>query len=398
MRRLLPRLLMAALIGIGNLFSQATFAPPQAQLGWPEIFDQKRVLHLELSMDPVDWVTVQGDTSFSIEVPAMFGLSGELPILVSVRRKSSDSLQNGTPFAKVGLKIDINDLVQGQTWHDLKKLSLENGDDENVVSEGVAWAMHALAFAPEGYPYQPGFANWATLSVNGTYIGLYLNVEQRDKRFLKNRQVWTAGETWLYKLGDIYSDEIKAGNGESPDHAFFCYDPFQRPRGNCQTPGLPDLQLDLETRIDMQGMLTMGAINAFLGHGDSLFSKGKNIYFADFLGGNKRMYLPWDLDSVLSQSQHNIFNPGDHYSDIILAVPAFRDQFKQILLDLLDGPMRVDEVHAILDRMEPILTPWLLLDPNNQLGGAAGIAGEFQALKDWVVQRDAHVRQQIAND
>ena len=142
----------------------------------------------------------------------------------------------------------------------------------------------------------------------------------------------------------------------------------------------------------------MGAVNAFLGHGDYLFSKGKNIYFADYLGGSKRLYLPWDLDSVMSQVNHNIFNPGDHYADELLAVPLFRDQYKTILSDLLDGSMHVYEMHAFLDQMEPILTPWLLLDANNQLGDANGIASKFQGLKDWVVHRDAIVRAQIAND
>ncbi|MBC8406869.1 MAG: CotH kinase family protein [Planctomycetes bacterium] len=378
--------------------AQVLAPTPQEYLQWPKLFDADRILHLELDMAPGDWNTVQTDTSYAIEVPAMFGLAGEPRKLVSVRRKSCDSLQNGTSFAKVSLKIDINDLVQGQTWHNLKKLSLENGDDEDVVTEGLGWAIHRMAHAAEGYPYQPGYANWATVSVNGTYTGLYVNPEQKDKRFLKNRRIWSPGETWLYKLSDVYSDSLKAGNGESPDHAFFCYDPFQRPRGSCQTPDLATLEMDCISRINMQGMLTMGAVNAFLGHGDSLFSKGKNVYFADYLNGNKRLYLPWDLDSIMSQVNHNIFNPGDHYADEILAVPLFRNQYKSILIDLLDGPMQVYEIHAFLDQMEPILTPWLLLDANNQLGDANGIASKFQGLKDWVEQRDAIVRAQIAND
>ena len=394
----LSKILTAAMFLTAPLSGQIQFANPLKNPVWPEIFDEDRVLHMELTMTHGNWVQVQGDTSFSIEVPALFGLAGERPIVVSVRRKSSDALQNGTSFAKIGLKIDINELVQGQTWHGLKKLSLENGDDEDVVTEGLAWAMHEMAYAPEGYSYQPGLANWATLMVNGTYIGLYLNVEQRDKRFLKNRQIWTADETWLYKLGDIYSNDLKAGNGESPTHAFFCYDPFQRPRGNCPTPGVAALEQELKAYIDMQGMLTMGAVNAFLGHGDALFSKGKNIYFADYLSGSKRTYFPWDLDSVLSQEQYNIFNPGQHYADIILSVPNLRTQYKSILTELLDGPMQVSTIHDYLDQMEPILTPWLLIDSNNQIGDATEIAAKFQSLKDWVSLRDSIVRQQINTD
>ena len=225
--------LLAAVLLVGALPAQAQFQPAEEFITWPEIFNPMRVYTLELTMAPGDWATIQGDTTFDIEVPAMFGMTGEKPILVSVRRKSCDALQNGTSFAKVSLKIDINDLVQGQTWHNLKKLSLENGDDEDVITEGFAWALHNMAHAPQGYDYQPGLANWVTVTINGVYTGVYVNAEQVDKRYLKNRRIWTAGETWLYKLGDIYSDALKAGNGESPTHAFFCYDPFQRPRGSC---------------------------------------------------------------------------------------------------------------------------------------------------------------------
>ncbi len=40
--------------------------------------------------------------------------------------------------------MDINEYVDGQTWHDLKKLSLENGDDQDVVTEGLSWYVHRL--------------------------------------------------------------------------------------------------------------------------------------------------------------------------------------------------------------------------------------------------------------
>ena len=397
MQRVLP-LLLACICLAWNASAQIKQTPSRI-LDWPYLYDTSVILDLEFTMDPGDWSTVQNDTSFSIEVPAWLSAPGETPILVSMRRKSSDALKNGTNFAKVGLKIDINEYVTGQEWHGVKKLSLENGDDENVLTEGFAWAIHQLAYSPSGYSTDPGFANWARVKINGTPIGLYLNVEQRDKQYLKNRGLWTSNQTWLYKLGDIYSDELKHGSsGGSPTHAFLCYDPFQSPNRGCSTPDLATFEADLLQRVDMQQMLTMGAVNAFLAHGDSLFSKGKNIYFVDFLIGKRRAYLPWDLDSVLNQTQFDIFNPGAHYADHVLAVPSFRDAYKQIMTQLLDGPMHTSRMHAFLDRMEPILTSALAADPNNRIGDAAAIAAEFQSLRDWVVQRDAVVRQQIAND
>ncbi|MFT5291650.1 MAG: hypothetical protein ACI8QC_003134 [Planctomycetota bacterium] len=366
--------------------------------GWPEIFTPGVVLDLNLSMSQANWNTVQGDTSFSVEVPAMFWLGSDVPILVSVRRKSCDALNAASGFSKVSLKIDINEYVAGQEWYDLKKLSLENGDDEDVVTEGMAWELHRMATGPIGYDYVTGLANWATIRINGVNTGVYVNVEQRDKTFLKNRNTWVPDQTWLYHLDDVYSDSLNAGLGDSPEYQTLCYDPFQNPNMACQSPPLAGFQADLDALVDMKGMLTLGAVNAFMGHRDSLFSKGKNTMFADFSTGRKREYYPWDLDSVLTQQNHNIFNPGKHYADLIYAVPVYRAQFKQILGDLLAGPMHPTEMHSFLDSMETLLAPRLLQDANNKIGTAQDIAQHFQQKKDWVTDRAVIVLDQIAND
>ena len=66
-------------------------------------------------------------------------------------------------------------------------MSLENGDDNNVVSEGLAWFLHRQAWSSD---YQPGLAAWAKLTVHvleedGTIDvrpqGVYVNVELPDK-------------------------------------------------------------------------------------------------------------------------------------------------------------------------------------------------------------------------
>ena len=73
--------------------------------GWPAVFDPLQLLTLNLDMDPGDWQTIQNDETLDIEVPAWFWTAGEDPILISVRRKSGDPLQNGTPFGLTALHL-----------------------------------------------------------------------------------------------------------------------------------------------------------------------------------------------------------------------------------------------------------------------------------------------------
>ena len=384
---MLPAIMAMAVVPAGKV---------QAQ-NWPDIFNPLELVALNLEMDNSDWQTIQHDETLSIEVPAMFWMDGEEPILVAVRRKSADPIQNGTPFVKVSLKIDVNELVPGQLWHDLRKLSLENGDDENVVSEGVAWYLHRLASDPDGYGYNPGMASWITLNINGVYTGVYVNAEQRDKRFLQNRGIYVNGETWLYKVNSKGQVDLKVGGPEdSPTFMALCYEPFA-PDPSCPTPDPATLASELPKLVNMPGLLTLGAIDSFASGPDAIFSHGKNFYYADFLSGLTRQHYPWDLDSTLGGggNANDIYQTGSAYGSILLGVPEFRAQYSQILNDLICGPLSESSLSAFVTAIEPVLTEALEDDPNNQIDGS--VSDHFDSLRNWLSNRVTNVTAQLDN-
>lgn len=361
---------------------------------WPAVFDPIEVLPLKLTMAPADWQTIQEDETFDIEVPAMFWTGDEEPILVSVRRKSADPIRNGTSFTKVSLKIDINEYVSGQEWHGLRKLSLENGDDQDVVSEGVAWYLHRLAAGPEGYGYLPGLAAWVTVSINGVQTGVYVNVEQPDKKYMQNRKTYVTDQTWLYKVSDPYSSDLKVGGPEdSPTYADLCYLPFN---DDCAVPDEDSIVSDLASFVNMQGFLTLGALCQFGAGGDAMFTNGKNFYYADFTFGLDRRYYPWDLDSHLSGGGANfdIYSGGSLYGDL-LAIPEIRSQYSTIMNDLICGGLNEQTIIEFLDAAEPILTPYLEADANSQL--EESVSKKFANLRNWFAQRFQSVTSQIEN-
>jgi hypothetical protein len=363
-------------------------APGEAQ-DWPEIFDPSQLLTLNLSMSSGDWVTIQNDLTFNIEVPAMFWADGEDQILVSVRRKSCDALGGSPDFLKVSLKIDINEFVTGQSWHGLVKLSLENGDDQDVVSEGLAWHLHRLASGPEGYGYThpAAFASWVKLYINGYYTGVYVSAEQRDKRFLENRGLYTIGETWLYKIDDPDQAELELGIGNSPTYDSLCYQPFRPEASACPTPPPETLAVELPQLVNMQGLLTLAAVNTFNENPDALFTNGKNCFFADFLTGRTRMYFPWDLDAAILDGYGLIYPVSSPYATILLAVPEFRAQYSEIMWNLLCGPWAESKLTAFLDSTELLLTAALEADPNNQIPEGETVADHFDGLRSWASNR-----------
>jgi len=158
--------------------------------GWPEIYDPGLLPTLYLEMTQSDWDTIRTDGSFSIERPATFWMEGEedKKITVAVRRKSCDALPDETNPYKVSFKVDINEYFGNpafpnavEYWHGVKKLSLENGDDVDVLAEGIACNIHRMASGPKGYGYDVWRTNWAKvyMRVGGQdhYLGVYVNNE-----------------------------------------------------------------------------------------------------------------------------------------------------------------------------------------------------------------------------
>ena len=391
--------LMVLLIAAPGIFAQA----------WPDVFNPFQILTLNLQLAEQDWDTIRHDTTNEIEVPAMFWADGETPILVSVRRKSSRALPSEADPIKVGLKIDINELVDGQRWRSLTKVSLENGTDSGVVQEGFAWNLHRLASG--SYGYEAAFASWVQLRVNGRLIGVYVNAEQRDKQMLRNRGLWADDETWIFDQDDIGVPEIEEGDGFSPTYDALCYVPFRvsskRDSGTCPSPTDAELATQLPLLINMQGMLTQGAVDAYTDNPDALLSHGKNFQFVDFIDPNntgrdtRRLYFPWDLDAVFRSTTGNIYASGSGrkispspYQEVILRHPTFRAQYNQIMLDLLNGQLSVANVQAFLNQAEAVISTALANDPFPTTD--ASPADEFNSLRAWVAARDANVRSQIA--
>ncbi|MHC5061056.1 MAG: CotH kinase family protein [Planctomycetota bacterium] len=393
--------------------------------GWPEVFDPTILLTLNIQMDPCDLNVVLNDTNYETELPAWFWADGEESnkIWVSVRRKSGDPIPAGG-HTKISFKIDINEYYVDdpcdpcypghpdavEMWHGIKKLSLENGDDNNVLSEGIAANIHQLASCVQGYGHDAWRANWVKLYVNGTYYGVYVNAEQLDKTFLINRGLYVYHESWLYQYRGNHSFTLEIGddlNPKSPAVDELCYFPFAHgnagsdlyPSGGiCTAPSGSTLETQLNNLINMQSMLTMAAVNIFVANPDSLFTHSRNSHFLDFNLDNpsetrKRMYLPWDIDAALQSTTLDIYSPGDEYSDIIFAIPAFKAQYDQIMIDLLTGPLCEAKIHALIDAVEPVLTDAVAADAGNQLGG--NIAEEFDSIRNWFSDRIANVFSQL---
>jgi hypothetical protein len=398
---------------------------------WSEVYNPKALLSLNVKLSADEFAIIRADETFDIEVPAIFWLDNIDPNPgswnISIRRKSATAIGD-----KVSYRIAFESKIGtgSSRWVNIKGLSLENGDDMDIVSEGLAWYLHRRAWSED---YKPGLAAWTTLTLHlvqadGTVVvrpqGVYVNVELPDKRFLENRGLWTKTSiSWLYKQDDIGLPELKewpvdsAGPAiDSPAYAALAYSPFQAAflaQKAVQNPPPDDLQLeaDLTYWINLKGMLRLGAVNAFTANPDELFNHAKNFFWADFgdasLNHAPRLYFPWDLDAAIRSPNASIYGTlsgggkkltlKQHpYQEIILNHPVFGPQYDAIMGELLSGAFDVNAVNSFLNDAEILLTPALLADPNNKIGNTPqAIADHFNNRRTWTALRHEDVRKQL---
>jgi len=384
---------------------------------WPDIFEPNLLLSLNIEMSVSDWNEVVNDETYDIEKPAWFWADGEesSKIFVSVRRKSGDPIPPawGEGGPKISLKVDINEYIKDQDWHGLIKLSLENGDDNNVLTEAIAANLHQMASGQEGYGYDAWRANWVKVYVNGHYYGVYVNAEQIDKRFLQNRGLYVWHETWLYQYRGEYNFTLEVGddsNPRSPTVNELCYRPFRHekdanliPDVFCSPPDDANLVSGLNELIDMQGFLSLAAVGAFVANPDSLFEHQRNAHFLDFNSLNpaetrKRMYFPWDVDAAFQSTSFDIHGTKPtEYQDLILGNPVFRAQYDRIMCDLMAGPFSEANLMEFIDTIEPVLLQAVADDPYNRLDAntVEGVAEEFDSIANWLIDRIANVKTQV---
>jgi hypothetical protein len=362
-------------------------------------------------MNEADWAAVQADEDpFEDERPAWFWSEGEEPNMmrVAVRRKSADPISpawGGGPD-KIGLKIDINQYDANNVWHGLKKISLENGDDNNYLTEGIAANIHQMASCPAGYGYDAWRANWVKVYVNGHYFGIYINAEQLDKTFLIHRGLFVSAETWLYQYRGKYNFTLESGpdlNPRSPTVNALCYRPFRNesiaalmPDSQCSAPSGDTLVANLDNYINMRGMLAKAVVNAFVGNRDALFTHERNSHFLDFgvEDGRKRMYFPWDVDASNFDPNTTIYGSATGYQQMIFGNAVLLERYRKIVCALVSGPLSEANLLAFVDRIEPVLAAEVANDPYSKLGTTTveGVMAEFDSIRQKLIDRVAHVR------
>jgi hypothetical protein len=130
-------------------------------------------------------------------------------------------------------------------------------------------------------------ANHARVEINGTYYGIYTNLEKINKNLLERVFDDPTGDLW-----DRHSWELKTNKKTANDD---------------RIEALAEVETieELETYLDVEQALTVYAAEAILPDSDGCWAGGYNYFFYDDPLTGVFKLLPWDMDSTFDR-----FNDG----------------------------------------------------------------------------------------
>ena len=142
------------------------------------LFDASRVHSIDIAMD--DWETFIENCAGEEYVSCTVLIDGEKYSNVAIRAKGNTSLSMvaSSDSDRYSFKVKFDEYVDGQTCYGLDKLVLNNNySDATMMKEAVVYDMFAFL------DVDASLYNYARISVNGEYWGVYLALEAVEESF-----------------------------------------------------------------------------------------------------------------------------------------------------------------------------------------------------------------------
>ena len=189
-----------------------------------ELFDTSSILTVNILMDEADWNDMLENATAEEYYQCDVEVNGTTFYRVAIRPKGNTSLTSiaSDPTTdRYSFKLEFDHYVDGQSCFGLDKLILNNNyADATNMKEALIYDMYQYLGA------DASLYNYAKITVNGEYWGVYLALEAVEDSFMLRNYGAQSGK--LYKpdsmnigggkdFGDFNADDMDFGNMTPPD-------------------------------------------------------------------------------------------------------------------------------------------------------------------------------------
>ena len=372
-------------------------------------FALHRVLDVTIEIDPDHWDTLRHQTRTPEDVqdeikefgfsqpfsdiytwfPATVTVDGETHFRVGVRKKGFVGSQSDT---KPSLKLRFDKYVDGQSLGGvIERMSVNNSiQDASMVNTCLSYRIFAAAGSPAPR------CNFATVTVNGQHLGLYVHVEEIKTPFLQRHFESAEGNLYEGTVSDFtptFRGTIEKKNNEFADDWSDIEAVALAMEDQSETGFEALAQI-----VDMDRFLSFWATEVLVGHWDGYTGHRVNYHFYREPDG-RFVFIPWGTDQTFPLSDDP--NPYDTVAEpppSVMALtiiprrlyshPGWRAAYVARLKELLDTAWDEGALLAELDEMAAIVQQHAL--PEEKRAAAA----DTERVREFILER----RDEILDD
>lgn len=296
---------------------------------------------------------------------------------VGVRYKGNSSYAYASKSDKKPYKLSFDEYKSDQRFYGIKTLNFSNGaKDPTMMREKISYdIMRNYMKAPR--------AAFATINVGNEYIGLYTQVEQIDKTFLKDNFKDNKGN--LYKASDDGASMLYRGDSiaryaaeweiKTNETTSDWTDLIKLTERLCDSTSDKSTVSAVQNNINLDIVCRYLAFNMAFSNFDSYTGSGRNFYLYHDSTDNIFTLIPWDLN--LSFGAYS--NSWNVTSNDIINIPNLQtrplnrlvinsDSLRQIYLGyigtIIDGPGSSEAVGALANKYKLLIDSLVSADSN----------------------------------
>ena len=359
-----------------------------------ELFDTSRIMSVDILMDDDDWKDMLENALDEEYHVCDVIVNGTKFSNVAIRPKGNSSLAAivyDTHTDRFSFKLEFDHFEEGQTCFGLDKLILNNNyADATNMKEAMVFDMYRFIGA------DASLYNYAKMSVNGDYRGVYLALEGVEKSFML-RNFGTEGKLYKPDLADKeLADDARADeiaeffNDVSGCDLNYAGDDLESYRyvweSSINGTGKKDHRRvvkaikninegnDLERYLDMDNILKYMAVHEFSVNMDSLSAKSMphNYYLYEYKG--RLNIFPWDYNLSLGgmdaggpvQTINDAIDTpfdGTHFFDKVLENDEYLARYHGYLQKLTDEYFGGGEFDRTYKRIKSQIDTLVMTDP-----------------------------------
>ena len=335
-------------------------------------FEVDRLLEVKVTMPAKDWKRMRYEHHdlFGLTTPRKSGkprpnpyhyfkgdvtISGKLFKNVGLRKKG---LLGSVNAQRPSIKINFDKFGTEQEFKGVSLMTLNNNDtDASLVKQHMAYEL----FRKAGIPAPR--CNFARVTVNGEYLGIYSHVESVRKDFLKRHFAKASGNLYEGQISDFTEKAVGTFDAKTNAKKTDRSDLLKATKALT----VPNDQLyDAIGKVfDLDDFYRYWSMECLIGFNDGYTGNQNNFFIYNDPTSDRFKFIPWGTDGVFRARSGKASQAGTPLSIMAEGAVAHRlyntekgrERYRSELLRVLDEVWDEQALQARLDKLVPMLRP-----------------------------------------